>query len=220
MIGQGWCEKGLFVVTGSVEKVDGGARHARIALICAAAALGMLGMAYAAVPLYTLFCQVTGYGGTTQRAQKPSDTVLDRVVTIRFDANVAPGLGWTFHPVQQTKDVKIGENALAFYRAENTTDRPITGTATFNVTPEIAGSYFNKIQCFCFTEQRLEPGESVDMPVSFFVDPAILEDETASHLTQITLSYTFYPVEESKAAAVSQPVSPAAEKPSAGRKGS
>src|SRR5690606_16832131 len=180
----------------------------------------MLGLSYAAVPLYAMFCQVTGFAGTTQRAERPSDTVLDRAVTIRFDSNVAQGLGWTFEPVQRKVDVKIGENALAFYRAENTSGRPVTGTATFNVTPEIAGSYFNKIECFCFQEQRLEPGESVDMPVSFFVDPAILEDETASHLTQITLSYTFYPVEESKAAAVSQPVSPAAERPSAGRKGS
>jgi len=205
-------------MTKSVEKV--GAGHARVALICAMAAVGMLGMAYAAVPLYSLFCQVTGFAGTTQRAEKPSEKVLDQVVTIRFDGNVAPGLGWKFHPVQQTIDVRIGENALAFFRAENTSSRPVTGTATFNVTPEIAGSYFNKVQCFCFTEQRLEPGEAVDMPVSFFVDPAIMEDETAGHLTQITLSYTFYPADESKAAAVSQPVAPAAERPSAGGKGS
>jgi cytochrome c oxidase assembly protein subunit 11 len=168
----------------------------------------MLGMAYAAVPLYTLFCRVTGYAGTPQRAEQASGTVLDRVVTIRFDANVAPGLGWNFLPAQRKVDGKIGENTLAFYRAENTSDKPITGTATFNVTPEIAGSYFNKIECFCFTEQRLEPGESIDMPVSFFVDPAILEDESAGQLTQITLSYTFYRAEGAKAAAVASPARP------------
>lgn len=166
----------------------------------------MLGMAYAAVPLYGMFCQVTGYGGTTQRVEKPSSTVLDRTLTIRFDANVAPGLAWQFEPVQHAVDVKIGENTLAFYRAKNTSSQPITGTATFNVTPEIAGSYFNKIECFCFTEQRLEPGEAVDMPVSFFIDPAIVEDTSgAGQLSQITLSYTFYPSEGTKAAAAASP---------------
>jgi len=193
-------------------------RHYRVALICAVTAAGMLGLAYAAVPLYTLFCQVTGFAGTTQRAERPADTVLDRVVTIRFDANVAPGLGWKFQPVQRTMDVKIGENALAFYKAENISDRPIVGTATFNVAPEAAGAYFNKIECFCFQEQRLEPGESIDMPVSFFVDPAIVEDEIAGHLTQITLSYTFYPAEKQKAAAL-QASTPAAERPSASESG-
>ncbi len=167
-------------------------------------------MAYAAVPLYTLFCRVTGYAGTPKRAEKPSGSVLDRVVTIRFDSNVAPGLGWSFQPAQRKIDVKIGENTLAFYRAENTSSEPVTGTATFNVTPEIAGSYFNKIECFCFTEQRLEPGQTIDMPVSFFVDPSIVHDESAGHLTQITLSYTFYRAEGTKAAAVRQPASPAA----------
>lgn len=180
-------------------------RHGRVALICAAVGAGMLGLSYAAVPLYAMFCQVTGFAGTTQRAERPSDTVLDRAVTIRFDSNVAQGLGWTFEPVQRKVDVKIGENALAFYRAENTSGRPVTGTATFNVTPEIAGSYFNKIECFCFQEQRLDPGQSIDMPVSFFVDPAIVDDKTAGGLTQITLSYTFYPAEEMEAAAVAQP---------------
>lgn len=169
---------------------------------CTAGAVGMLGLAYAAVPLYAMFCQVTGYGGTTQRVEKPSSTVLDRVVTVRFDSNVAPGLGWQFEPVQHTVDVKIGENTLAFYRAVNTSGRPVAGTATFNVTPEIAGSYFNKIECFCFQEQLLAPGESIDMPVSFFVDPAIVEDRSgAGELTQITLSYTFYPTDGTKATA-------------------
>lgn len=180
-------------------------RHGRVALICAAVGAGMLGLAYAAVPLYAMFCQVTGFAGTTQRAERPSEAVLDRVVTVRFDSNVAPGLGWAFEPVQHKLDVKIGESALAFYRAENTSGRPITGMATFNVTPESAGSYFNKVECFCFQEQRLDPGQSIDMPVSFFVDPAIVDDKSAGALTQITLSYTFYPAVEQKAAAVAQP---------------
>ena len=181
----------------------------------------MVGLAYASVPLYSLFCQVTGYGGTTQRAEAPSDTVLDQTMTIRFDANVAPGLGWKFEPVQHTVDVKIGENTLIFYRAENTSDRPITGTATFNVTPEIAGSYFNKIACFCFQEQRLEPGQSIDMPVSFFVDPAIVEDSSgAGKLSQITLSYTFYPAEKQKSAAAPPAATSAPPDAATGGKGS
>lgn len=211
---------GDLVMTEPVTRAGNVMRHRRVALICAAVAVGMLGLAYAAVPLYTLFCQVTGFAGTTQRAERPSDTVLDRVVTIRFDANVAPGLGWAFEPVQRTVDVKIGENTLAFYRAKNTSGHPITGTATFNVTPEIAGSYFNKIECFCFQEQRLEPGEAIDMPVSFFVDPAIVDDENAGRLTQITLSYTFYPVDETKAAAVAEPAAARAAPESSGGSGS
>lgn len=196
------------------------ARHRRVGLWCGAIALGMVGLAYASVPLYSLFCQVTGYGGTTQRAEAPSDTVLDRTMTIRFDANVAPGLGWKFVPVQHTVDVKIGENTLIFYRAENTSGQPITGTATFNVTPEIAGGYFNKIACFCFQEQRLEPGQSIDMPVSFFVDPAIVKDASgAGNIPQITLSYTFHKVEQQKSAAV-QPAAPATKDTSAGGRGS
>ncbi|MGE8943077.1 cytochrome c oxidase assembly protein [Leptospira interrogans] len=200
---------------------DLAARHRRVGLWCAAVAVGMVGLAYASVPLYTLFCQVTGYGGTTQRAAAPSETVLDRDMTIRFDANVAPGLGWKFEPVQHTVDVKIGENTLIFYRAENTSGRPITGTATFNVTPEIAGSYFNKLECFCFQEQRLEPGQAIDMPVSFFVDPAIVKDSSgAGNLTQITLSYTFHQVEPQKSAAARPAAVPAARETSAGGNGS
>lgn len=197
-------------MTEPVKRTVTGARHIRVAMICAITAAGMLGLAYAAVPLYTLFCQVTGFAGTTQRAERPSETVLDRVVTIRFDANVAHGLGWKFQPVQQTMDVKIGENTLAFYHAENTSDRPVTGTATFNVTPEIAGSYFNKIECFCFQEQRLEPGESMEMPVSFFVDPAIVDDPDTKHIREITLSYTFFASSNGQASsAAAPPVRPA-----------
>lgn len=176
------------------------ARHRKVAGGAAAVALVMLGAAYAAVPLYTLFCQATGYAGTPLRAAKPSDTVLDRTMTIRFDANTAGGLPWSFEPVQQTMQVRIGETVLAFYRATNRSSRPVTGTAVFNVAPDSAGGFFNKLECFCFREQRLEAGETAEMPVSFFVDPAIVKDREAHGLTQITLSYTFYPVEQPKTA--------------------
>jgi cytochrome c oxidase assembly protein subunit 11 len=171
-------------------------RHRRVGLSCAAVAAVMVGLAYASVPLYRLFCQVTGYGGTTQKASKPSDTLLDRSVTVRLDANVGRGLSWTFEPVERTVDVKLGETTLALYRATNTSGQPVTGTATFNVTPEVAGTYFNKLECFCFKEQRLEPGQSAEMPVSFYVDPAIVNDKDAGKVSQITLSYTFYPIDE------------------------
>jgi cytochrome c oxidase assembly protein subunit 11 len=174
-------------------------RDARVGAICGAVAVGMVGLAYAAVPLYTLFCQVTGFGGTTQRAKAPSAVVLDRTITVRFDANVAPGLGWRFEPVQRTVDVRIGENALIFYRATNTTKGVLVGTSTFNVTPEAAGIYFQKLECFCFKEQMLEPGESIEMPVSFYVDPRLASDPDTRGLTQITLSYTFHRVEKPKA---------------------
>lgn len=172
----------------------------RVAAYLGFTAAGMLAMAFAAVPLYQLFCQVTGYGGTTQRVSKPSDTILDRTITIRFDANVN-GLAWSFQPVVRTVDVRIGESTLAFYRATNTSNVPLVGTSTFNVSPDIAGSYFNKMECFCFKEQRLEPGETIEMPVSFYVDPALVADKDARHLNQITLSYTFFPVDKPKQAA-------------------
>ncbi len=155
---------------------------------------GMTGMAFAAVPLYDLFCRVTGYGGTTQVAETGSTTVLDRQITIRFDANVSPKLDWEFKPAQPSMDVKIGESGLAVYEAHNPTGQPLSGTATYNVTPAIAGYYFSKVQCFCFTEQRLEPGRRMDMPVSFFVDPAIMDDPEAREIEEITLSYTFFPM--------------------------
>jgi cytochrome c oxidase assembly protein subunit 11 len=173
-------------------------RHRRAAVLCIGVAVAMAGLAYASVPLYRLFCQVTGYGGTTQKASKPSDAVLDRTVTVRFDANIGGGLAWSFAPVDRWVDVKIGETKLTFYRATNTSDRPMTGMATFNVAPEAAGAFFYKIECFCFKEQRLEPGESAEMPVSFFVDPAIVNDKNAGRVSQITLSYTFFPVDEPK----------------------
>jgi cytochrome c oxidase assembly protein subunit 11 len=171
-------------------------RHLAIAGLCAAIAVSMVGLSYAAVPLYRLYCQVTGYAGTTQRAEKGSDKVLDRTLTVRFDSNVASGLPWRFEPEQGKLEVKIGENALAFYKATNTSDQAVTGTAVFNVTPESAGIHFNKVQCFCFTEQRLEPGQTVDMAVSFYVDPGFVDDEDTKDLSELTLSYTFYPVEK------------------------
>jgi cytochrome c oxidase assembly protein subunit 11 len=155
---------------------------------------GMTGLSFAAVPLYDLFCRVTGYGGTTQVADAGSSDVLDRKIKIRFDANISPKLDWNFKPAQTSMDVKIGESALAVYEAHNPTDAPLAGTATYNVTPEIAGYYFSKVQCFCFTEQTLEPGRRMDMPVSFFVDPAIMDDPEARNIEEITLSYTFFPM--------------------------
>lgn len=156
---------------------------------------GMVGASYAAVPLYKIFCQVTGFGGTTQVATAESSVVLDRKMTVRFDAT-ANGVPWSFQPVQRQVDLKVGESALVYYRATNTSDRAVVGTATFNVTPLKAGQYFNKIECFCFTEQRLEPGQSVDMPVTFFVDPEIAQDRNLEEVKTITLSYTFFPVEQ------------------------
>jgi len=181
-------------------------RHRRVAAWCAAMALSMAALSFASVPLYRMFCQVTGYGGTTQRAAAPSHEVLNRMITVRFDANVGPGLSWTFEPIERTREVRLGENVLVKYRATNTSDRRTSGTATFNVTPEIAGVHFNKIECFCFKEQTLEPGQSVEMPVSFFVDPALAGDRDAAFVTQITLSYTFYPTSTgTPAAAVAVP---------------
>jgi cytochrome c oxidase assembly protein subunit 11 len=163
-----------------------------VVLACLSAVAAMGALSYAAVPLYRMFCQVTGFGGTTQRAEKAPDVVLDRVVTVRFDANVTPGMAWEFEPEQRTMRVKVGENVLAFYKASNKSDKALTGEASFNVSPDIAGIYFAKIECFCFKEQTLEPGETIEMPVSFFVDPKIAEDRDADGVHEITLSYTFH----------------------------
>ena len=160
------------------------------------AGLAVMGALTAASPqLYRIFCQVTGYGGTTQRATAAPHQILDRTITVRFDANVSPNLPWTFEPVVNTMDVKIGENALAFYRATNNSDKPLKGTAAFNVAPDTMGLYFSKIECFCFTEQLLQPGQTVEMPVTFFVDPKMVDDKDTQGLSNITLSYVFYPVE-------------------------
>ncbi len=154
----------------------------------------MVGLAYASVPLYRIFCQVTGYGGTTQRAEgAPGEPMgVDRTITVRFNADVSPNLAWDFQPEQRSVQVKVGEETLISYRAHNRSKQAITGTAVFNVTPDKAGVYFDKIACFCFTEQRLEPGQTADLPVSFFVDPEIVKDHKLDDVKTITLSYTFY----------------------------
>ena len=165
-----------------------------MAVLCLGLVAGMVGLSYAAVPLYQIFCQVTGFGGTTQRVDTLADRVLDRPMKIEFDANTNTALAWDFVPGQRQVTLKIGEKGLAFYRATNTSDRELTGTATFNVSPPSAGAYFSKVECFCFTEQTLKPGETVDMPVMFFIDPDIEHDKDLDALKTITLSYTFYPV--------------------------
>lgn len=166
-----------------------------VAGACVATFAGMIGMAYAAVPLYQLFCQVTGYGGTTQRVEQYSDTVIDRMVTVRFDANVASGLPWDFKPEQRSITMKMGETVQVAYRAANPFDRPTRGRASFNVAPAMAGAYFNKVECFCFTDTELKPGETIEMPVVFFVDPAIDDVPELRNMTTITLSYTFFGID-------------------------
>jgi cytochrome c oxidase assembly protein subunit 11 len=176
----------------ATEPKDPKRQHGVVALALVAFVAGMVGLSFASVPLYRLFCQATGYGGLPQRADTGADRVLDRTIRIRFDGNVDGALPWTFAPVQQTMDVKIGETALAFFKATNRAAVPVTGQAIFNVAPELAGRYFTKIQCFCFTQQTLQPGQSVEMPVTFFVDPKIVGDEDTQNISEITLSYTFY----------------------------
>ncbi|WP_375398560.1 cytochrome c oxidase assembly protein [uncultured Sphingomonas sp.] len=169
----------------------------RTAMLLAFAVCCSSGLAWASVPLYRMFCQATGLNGTTGRGiRAPGAT--DRQVTVAFDTNVAPGMAWKFKPENESETIDIGARDMAFFTATNTSDRTITGTATFNVTPAQAGVYFKKIQCFCFTQQTLKPGETVRMPVIFYVDPAILKDADASDIRTITLSYTFYPVDSAR----------------------
>ena len=157
--------------------------------------LTMGALAWASVPFYNWFCRVTGYGGTTAVSEGTTKEILDRTILVRFDANTERGMPWTFKPVDREMTVRIGETGLAFYEATNPTDRVVAGSAAYNVAPYTAGGYFTKIDCFCFTEQVLQPGESVLMPVTFYVDPEIVEDEDAKHLNHITLSYTFYEID-------------------------
>ncbi|TKD50392.1 cytochrome c oxidase assembly protein [Sphingomonas baiyangensis] len=174
-------------------------RNVRTALFATAAVFGMTGVGFASVPLYRVFCQVTGFGGTTQVADAAPGATAGRV-TVAFDSNVSPALPWKFAPEQRTAKVALGERNMAFFTARNDSDRPVTGTATFNVTPAQAGRYFAKIQCFCFTEQVLQPGEEMRMPVIYYVDPALATDPDAKSVQEITLSYTFYPVDSAKTA--------------------
>ena len=169
-------------------------KNTRTALMAALFAAAMVGLAFASVPLYRAFCQLTGFDGTPLRAARAPGAVAGQI-GVRFDANVHPGLPWRFEPVQNQVRIAPGARTQILYRATNLTARPITGQAVFNVTPDTAGQYFNKIECFCFTEQTLKPGESVDMPVVFFVDPKIRTDDETKAIDEITLSYTFYPVE-------------------------
>ncbi len=171
--------------------------NTRIAALCVAMVAGMGALSYASVPLYRLFCQVTGYGGTTQRAEIVDGIpVLDRKMTIRFDANAASSLDWEFKPEQNEVAVRLGERIQINYIAENRSSQTVTGTATFNVTPQTAGVYFNKIECFCFTDTRIEPGERLVMPVVFFVDPELDDEKFMKALKTITLSYTFFESDE------------------------
>ena len=155
----------------------------------------MGGLAWASVPFYDWFCRVTGFGGATDVAEAESDEILDQTITVRFDASLERDMPWEFRPVEREMTLRIGETGLAFYEAYNPTDRPVAGSASYNVTPYEAGGFFYKIQCFCFEEQVLEPGERVEMPVTFFVDPELVEDRDGKFVHTITLSYTFYEID-------------------------
>jgi len=168
------------------------ASNRRVAGVVAGVAVGMFALAYASVPLYQLFCQVTGYGGTTQRAEAAPDHTIDRWITVSFNADVATDLPWNFRPAERSVRVKVGEPTLVHYVAENYGRETVVGTATFNVTPSKAGIYFNKLECFCFTEQVLKPGEKVEMPITFFLDPDLAKDKHMDAVGALTLSYSFF----------------------------
>jgi cytochrome c oxidase assembly protein subunit 11 len=174
-------------------------RNARVALICAAAFAGMVGMAFASVPLYRAFCQVTGFGGATGRSDAAPATVLDRTLEVRFDANVRD-LPWTFEALQTSQTLKIGETGLAFFRVTNNSDKPVTGHAVYNVVPTQAGAYFEKMQCFCFSDQTIGPGRTVEFPVLYYIDPKYADDFETKGEQEVTLSYTFFPATGDKQA--------------------
>ncbi|MGO1120244.1 cytochrome c oxidase assembly protein [Rhodovibrionaceae bacterium A322] len=167
-------------------------KNTRMAVVLFSVVCGMVGLAFASVPLYQLFCQVTGFGGTTQVAEALPEEISDRVIKVRFNADTNARLPWDFKAKQREIQTRIGEPQLAFFQAKNVAERPTVGTAVFNVTPDRAGQYFNKVQCFCFDEQLLAPGQEIDMGVSYFIDPAILEDPALDNVSTITLSYTFF----------------------------
>lgn len=173
-------------------------RNRRTMLAAAGVGVAMLALGFASVPLYRIFCEQTGFGGTTQRAEAATavPVATGHTMSVRFDSNVAPGMPWRFHPERPTQTVTVGARSMAVFIAKNMSDKPVTGTAAFNVTPTQAGAYFTKIQCFCFTQQTLKPGQEVRMPVLFYVDPKIIDDPDNKDTQQITLSYTFYPVEQ------------------------
>jgi cytochrome c oxidase assembly protein subunit 11 len=175
-----------------------GRNNGAVVMMCLSFVFGMGAMSYAAVPLYRIFCQVTGYNGTTQRVDQVSSVVLDRTMRVTFDANVAPGLQWEFKPVQREVNPTLGETIQVNFTAENRSNETQRGQAVFNVTPGEAGVYFNKVQCFCFTETDLKPGEKLDMPVVFYIDPEIVKAVESKDIHTVTLSYTFYPKEGPK----------------------
>jgi cytochrome c oxidase assembly protein subunit 11 len=168
-------------------------RIRRTALICSAVVVGMTGLAFAAVPLYDLFCKVTGFDGTPQIGTSGSGTILERTMTVRFDGNVAPSLGWRFEAERTEITTRIGETQTVFYKITNTSTKPVTGIATYNVQPTLAAAHFVKIQCFCFTDTTLQPGESIEAPVVFYIDPEIVQNRDLPNLKSITLSYTYFP---------------------------
>lgn len=174
----------------------GMSKNTKTAMIVASVVFGMVGVSFAAVPLYDAFCRVTGWGGTTQRAEIAPEETLAREITVQFDATVGRGLGWRFQPQEYSQTLRVGAAGLVFYEAENLSDRPVKGMATFNVSPAKAGLYFSKIECFCFTEQILQPGEKMLMPVTYFVDPAMADDLNMDDVQTITLSYTFFPMDD------------------------
>jgi cytochrome c oxidase assembly protein subunit 11 len=171
----------------------------RIVLACVAAAVSMVGISYAAVPLYDLFCRATGFGGTPMVGTGPSAAgVIDRTIGVRFDANVAPGLSWRFTPESPEVTVRLGETTTVLYRITNEGSTAATGVATFNVQPPLTGGYFVKLECFCFQEQTLQPGETIESAVVFYVEPALAQDDNVKDTTSITLSYTYFPVKNGK----------------------
>jgi cytochrome c oxidase assembly protein subunit 11 len=165
----------------------------RTAIACVGIAAGMVGLAYASVPLYDLFCKVTGFGGTPIVRDANGSEVMDRTIAVRFDSNVAPGLNWRFAPEKPEVTVKLGETTTVYYKVTNTGDKASTGIATYNVQPDLAGTYFSKLECFCFTEQTLQPGETLESAVVFYVDPRLAQDNDVKDLTSLTLSYTYFP---------------------------
>ncbi|MGO4387245.1 cytochrome c oxidase assembly protein [Microvirga sp. 2YAF29] len=175
------------------ENTDIQRKMKRTAFACAVIVVGMVGLAYASVPLYDLFCKVTGFGGTPIVRDANNSDVMNRTVTVRFDSNVAPGLSWRFSPEKPDVKVKLGETTTVYYKVTNTGSKPATGIATYNVQPDLAGTYFSKLECFCFTEQTLQPGETLESAVVFYVDPRLVEDSDVKDLTSITLSYTYFP---------------------------
>lgn len=181
-----------------------GRRNARLCMICVLALGGMLGAAYASVPLYKAFCQLTGFDGTIRKADAAPDQVLQRNLTVRFDANVRD-MPWTFRPSQVSQEVRIGATGLAFYKVTNNGKAAITGRASYNVVPEQAGAYFQKLECFCFNDQTIQPGQTVEFPVVYFIDPEYATDFETKGKGEVTLSYTFFPVDSRQAKAIATP---------------